>query len=95
MRQWKRPWLVCNAFVSSALRALALVLIAGYRLLISTWLGPSCRFHPSCSHYSQIAFRSHPPFNALILTLKRLLKCHPLGPYGFDPVPEYRGSLEK
>ncbi len=77
------------------MRALALTFIWFYRMAISGWLGSNCRFQPSCSHYAKNAFEIHPPTQAFILTLRRLSKCHPFGPFGFDPVPDYRGSLEK
>ncbi|GGO81171.1 putative membrane protein insertion efficiency factor [Marinobacterium nitratireducens] len=69
------------------MRLLLIALIRGYQLFISPLLGPRCRFYPSCSQYGIEAIRSHGPFKGGWLTLKRLLKCHPGHPGGFDPVP--------
>lgn len=84
MELWKNWWRGFNATA----RALALFLIAAYRATLSMFLGGACRFQPSCSCYAQQAFEQHPPGRASWLVFRRLMKCHPLGPFGFDPVPE-------
>ncbi|MDD4961396.1 MAG: membrane protein insertion efficiency factor YidD, partial [Candidatus Marinimicrobia bacterium] len=47
----------------------------------------SCRFYPSCSHYSYEALVEHGVLKGSMLSIKRILKCHPLHPGGYDPVP--------
>ena len=58
-----------------------------YQLAISPWLPPACRFHPSCSHYALEALGAHGALRGAALTVWRLLRCHPLHPGGYDPVP--------
>lgn len=74
-----------SAIVGAFLRGL----IGAYQLLISPLLLPSCRFEPSCSHYAQEAITEHGALRGLILTLKRLARCHPWGGSGYDPVPPH------
>lgn len=62
-------------------------LIRVYQAAISPWLGPCCRFEPTCSRYAMEAIRSHGSLRGLGLALWRLLRCHPFHPGGFDPVP--------
>lgn len=68
------------------LSKLLIFLIHAYRLLFSPLLPPSCRFYPSCSHYSLEAIRRYGPFKGGYLTIRRLLRCHPWHPGGYDPV---------
>ena len=58
-----------------------------YRLLVSPLLGPACRFAPSCSAYALEAIAVHGPLRGWLLALRRLLRCHPWGGSGYDPVP--------
>lgn len=67
-------------------------LITLYRGIISPLTPSSCRFHPTCSEYGLEAFRRFGFFRGLSLTTKRILKCRPGGPYGYDPVPEKVGK---
>jgi putative membrane protein insertion efficiency factor len=62
-------------------------LIRFYQKVISPYTPPSCRFTPTCSHYGIEAIRKHGPIRGLWLTLKRLVRCHPWGGSGYDPVP--------
>jgi uncharacterized protein len=64
-----------------------LLLIRLYRLVISPLKPPSCRFYPTCSAYALEAITKYGPLKGVGLTLKRILRCHPLNPGGFDPVP--------
>ena len=65
----------------------ALFLIRFYRAAISPLFPSCCRFVPTCSEYGLIAFERYGFCKGFWLTLKRLLKCHPGGPHGYDPVP--------
>jgi len=58
-----------------------------YQVAISPLLGPSCRFTPTCSEYARQAILKHGPFKGLYLAIRRLLRCHPWGGSGYDPVP--------
>jgi putative membrane protein insertion efficiency factor len=58
-----------------------------YRHLISPWLPPACRYTPTCSRYAIEALQKHGPFKGSWLALKRVLRCHPWGGSGYDPVP--------
>lgn len=64
-----------------------LILIKGYQYCISPLIGPRCRFYPSCSHYALEAVQTHGSLRGSFLAIKRVLKCHPFHPGGFDPVP--------
>jgi len=64
-----------------------LAMLIAYRILLSPLLGGHCRFHPSCSQYAMDAYRAHNPVRATWLTLRRVLRCHPFGGSGYDPVP--------
>jgi uncharacterized protein len=64
-----------------------ILVIRIYQLIISPWLGPKCRFTPSCSEYSIQAFRKYGPVKGFWLSMKRVSKCHPWGGSGYDPVP--------
>ncbi len=66
----------------------AVTLIRGYQKLISPLFGPSCRFHPTCSHYAITAVQRFGVIKGSWLAAKRILKCHPFHPGGDDPVPE-------
>jgi uncharacterized protein len=72
------------------LQKLLIGLVKGYRLLVSPWLPPSCRYYPSCSEYAIEAIQIHGPIYGGWLTLKRLLRCQPWGGHGHDPVPPKR-----
>lgn len=57
-----------------------------YRKYISPLKRPSCRFHPTCSRYSLLAYEKYGFFKGTYLTIKRILKCHPFHPGGYDPL---------
>lgn len=64
-----------------------MVFVRLYQMLISPLLPPGCRFHPTCSAYALEAIQRHGSIRGLWLALRRLAKCHPFHPGGFDPVP--------
>lgn len=65
-----------------------LVGIKCYRWIVSPCLGTCCRFYPTCSEYALEAFEKRGVLMGLFLTTKRVLKCHPYHPGGFDYVPQ-------
>lgn len=83
MKGWKQPW----RMISKGLSALLLYPIYFYRRYISPYTPPSCRFTPTCSLYAIEAIRKYGPFKGLWLAIKRILRCHPWGGSGYDPVP--------
>lgn len=62
-------------------------LIKGYQVLISPMLGQNCRFHPTCSCYAHQALETHGLVKGTWLSIKRIMKCNPMHPGGFDYVP--------
>lgn len=76
-----------------ALSRVSILLLNFYQIYLSRIFGGNCRFYPSCSCYAKEAFNTHKPLEAFWLVLKRLSKCHPLGPRGFDPVPELKEKV--
>ena len=67
----------------------ALLPIIVYRYFISPLLGPRCRFEPSCSLYALGALEQHGLIKGSVFIVKRLGKCHPWHPGGYDPVPKH------
>lgn len=65
-----------------------IVVLRGYKRFISPLLGPRCRFVPSCSEYAMQAIGRYGAARGSWLAARRLARCHPLHPGGFDPVPE-------
>lgn len=61
-------------------------LIGLYRAVISPWVGPACRFVPTCSAYADEAIARHGIWRGGRMSISRLLRCHPFHPGGFDPV---------
>ncbi|HEY9644551.1 MAG TPA: membrane protein insertion efficiency factor YidD [Coleofasciculaceae cyanobacterium] len=69
------------------MKTILIRLVQGYRLLISPLLGPSCRFQPTCSQYAIEAIDRFGVWRGTGLAVRRILRCHPLHPGGYDPVP--------
>lgn len=63
-------------------------LIRFYQLAISPYLGRNCRFYPSCSSYAHEAIQTHGALRGGWFAIRRVGRCHPWHPGGFDPVPE-------
>ena len=63
------------------------LLIKGYKHLISPLFPAICRFQPTCSQYALEALKKHGLFKGGLLTIKRISKCHPWGDSGYDPIP--------
>jgi putative membrane protein insertion efficiency factor len=75
------------------MRYLAAALIRLYQWTLSPLLGPTCRFYPSCSQYALQSILRFGFFHGAWLTLRRLGRCHPWHPGGFDPVPPARSPI--
>jgi putative membrane protein insertion efficiency factor len=69
------------------MRSAALLLLRFYKRFLSPLLPPMCRFEPTCSVYAMDAISKYGFVRGCWLALKRLLRCHPLNPGGWDPVP--------
>lgn len=75
--------MMLDKWISIPMRAL----IAVYRYGISPFIAGSCRYHPSCSAYAEEALATHGAFRGGWIALKRMMRCHPWGGHGYDPVP--------
>lgn len=73
-------------------RRIALWAIRVYQLTLSPYIGRQCRFHPTCSHYASEAIDSFGVVRGSVLAIRRLCRCHPFHPGGFDPVPPIKES---
>src|ERR1700758_1994779 len=86
----------CTAPAKGTVPARLLMLpIAGYRRFISPLLGPRCRFAPSCSAYALAALAEHGAARGLWLAVKRIARCHPFHPGGYDPVPTRKPKVAR
>lgn len=81
-----------TAAPGGVIRRLLTLLMLGfiriYQWLLSPWLGPHCRFEPTCSHYAVVAIERFGPWRGGWFAIRRILRCHPWGSTGYDPVPE-------
>ena len=73
--------------MSKLINIIFILPIKMYQILLSPLIGPSCRFNPTCSHYAIEAITKYGALKGLYLALKRIIKCHPWGESGNDPVP--------
>jgi putative membrane protein insertion efficiency factor len=69
------------------MKSLLLLLIRGYQYLLRPMLGSNCRFYPSCSDYAREAVQAHGAARGSWLAARRVCRCHPYHPGGYDPVP--------
>ncbi len=69
------------------MKTLLIFLLRAYRILLSPFLGRNCRFHPSCSVYAIEALQCHGAIKGGWLAMRRVTRCHPWNPGGYDPVP--------
>lgn len=82
-----------GAVVGAIHRAIVTLLIApvrGYQVFLSPFFGGRCRYVPSCSQYAIEALRVHGAVRGAVLAAWRVLRCHPWGGHGYDPVPPRR-----
>jgi uncharacterized protein len=77
------------------MKVLLILLIKGYRLFISPLFPPTCRFQPTCSMYAIQAVEKFGAFRGGYLAIRRILRCHPFHPGGYDPIPEKWGKSPK
>ena len=73
--------------VSRIVATIIIAIVRAYKVVLSPLFSGCCRFEPSCSTYCIEAVQTHGPLRGSWLTLRRLLRCHPFGPSGYDPVP--------
>jgi putative membrane protein insertion efficiency factor len=77
------------------MRQLLLLLIRAYQLVLSPLLGPVCRFEPSCSRYAAACIDGHGALHGSWLAIRRVCRCHPFHPGGYDPPPPPEGRRER
>ena len=68
------------------MKVVLIALIRGYQMVISPMLPPACRFTPTCSVYTMEAIRRYGALRGSYMGMRRLLRCHPFHPGGYDPV---------
>ena len=83
----KRCYAAVTIFAGKTVYQFVLYAIKFYRLFISPVMPDQCRFYPTCSVYAMEALQKHGLIKGISLTLKRLARCHPWNPGGYDPVP--------
>ena len=69
------------------MRQVLVMMVRAYQVALSPMMGGACRFEPSCSNYMIEALEKHGALKGMLLGLFRILRCHPFGRHGYDPVP--------
>ena len=72
--------------ISNFLKSVLILIVRGYQKFISPMFPPTCRFYPTCSEYFIQAVKKYGPFKGSWLGIKRILRCHPGNPGGYDPL---------
>ncbi|MDR2848950.1 MAG: membrane protein insertion efficiency factor YidD [Verrucomicrobiota bacterium] len=80
------------ALAGRAVGGALILLVRAYQVVLSPHIGNCCRFEPSCSAYSIEAIRTHGVLRGCWLTFRRVMRCRPFGPSGYDPVPPKGGG---
>jgi putative membrane protein insertion efficiency factor len=93
--RWKKGNGSGIVMIETMLRKIFLIPIFIYQKAISPFLPPSCRYVPTCSQYAVEAVMKHGIFRGGWLAFRRILRCHPWGGSGFDPVPEVLNRKHK
>ncbi len=70
------------------MKSILIIVVRIYRKTISPFLPPSCIYTPTCSAYAEEALRKHGAIRGMVLSIKRIFRCHPWHSGGYDPVPE-------
>ena len=83
-----------TAAVSRVVGGVLILFVRAYQVVLSPHIGNCCRFEPSCSAYCIEALRTHGVFKGCWLTFRRILRCRPFGPSGYDPVPPGKRQTE-
>ncbi len=92
LKNLKKPWILGSKALENVSRGFLILLVGAYRTVGTTHLGGACRFTPSCSEYAVEVIRTQSFCSAVYLIVKRILKCHPGGSFGFDPAPSAQGD---
>lgn len=87
-------WCAVMAGLRSLPRRLLILPIRVYQYVISPMIGPRCRFAPSCSEYAAEALSNHGVLRGGWLAVRRIVRCHPWGGSGYDPVPEATPKID-
>ena len=77
------------------MKRVLIALVRAYQLVLSPLMGSQCRFQPTCSHYAIEALQVYGAWRGSWLALKRIGRCHPWHPGGYDPVPHANDEVKK